>query len=142
MKKLRESKAMQDDLIRCVSMVGFGIYFAAFSGVSQWQRNLAIAGLVSIIVMSLLELWQIQRNTHMTPEEKRTAQRENSDERSQMIQDRAMRDCWSLEDALLIIAILVCVFRGRLDVCGVLYPILAIRELACVALRWWLERKY
>lgn len=141
--KLLKNHAMQDDLIRCVSMLGFSVYFVNQPELNQWQKNVAIVGLLLIILMSLLQIWQILwRDKRMTPEEKREAEREKRDERSRMIQDRAMRNCWGLEDAVLIIAMLVFVFRGQLAVCGVLYPILTLRELACVALRWWLERKY
>ena len=142
MKKL-DNKAFQDDLIRCVSMLGFSVYLVSQSGPDQWQKNIAMMGLLLILLMSLMQIWQILwRNKRMTPEEKREAEREKSDERSQMIRDRAMRNCWNLEDALLIIAMFVCLIGLQLAVCSVLYLILTIRELACITVRWWLERKY
>ena len=141
--KLLRSHAMQDDLIRCISMLGFSIYLVNQPEVDQWQKNIAVVGLLLIMLMSLLQIWQaLWQDKRMTPEEKREAEREKSDERSRMIQDRAMRNCWGLEDALLIIAMFVCIVQGRLDVCGILYLVLTGRELACVAVRWWLERKY
>ena len=140
--KLLRNRAMQDDFIRCVSMVGLGVYFAAGSDAGRGQKGLACAGLLAIIVTSLLSLWKLRWDERMTPEEKREAKREQNDERSRMIQDRAMRNCWGLEDALLLIATLVFLFRSRRDVYIPLYLVLTCRELVCIALRWWLERKY
>lgn len=140
--KLLRNHAMQDDLIRCMSLVGLGVYFTAVSGVSRWQKNLAKVGLLLLLVMSLLQIWQLWRDKHMTPEEQREAKREANDERSRMIQDRAMRNCWGIEDALLIIGLIVFVVRNQPAVYSVLYALLAARELACIVMRWWLERKY
>ena len=50
-----------------------------------------------MIAVTLLEIWRIYQNKRMTPEEKREAKREHSDERSQMIQMMAMRNSWWLE---------------------------------------------
>ncbi|NBI09520.1 hypothetical protein D1641_05720 [Colidextribacter sp. OB.20] len=140
--KLLKSNAMQDDLIRLGSMLGLSIYLVTKAGAGQWEKNMAVTGLWLVIITALLGFWQIWRDKRMTPEEKREAEREKRDERSRMIQDRAMRNCWSLEDAVLIIATIVFVFRNQPSVYSILYLVLVVRELACVATRWWLERKY
>ena len=140
--KLLKSNAMQDDLIRLGSMLGLSIYLVTKAGAGQWEKNMAATGLWLVIITALLGFWQIWRDKRMTPEEKREAEREKRDERSRMIQDRAMRNCWSLEDAVLIIATIVFVFRNQPSVYSILYLVLVVRELACVATRWWLERKY
>ena len=137
-----KNKALQEDLTRCASMLGFSVYVVASSGHSQWQKTVGMAGILLVIAVSLLEIWIICRDKHMTPEEQREAKRERSDERSQMIQDRAMRNSWLLEDALLLIGIIVFVVRGQPEFYCVLYVVLAARELVCTAIRWWLDRRY
>ncbi len=137
-----KNKALQEDLTRCASMLGFSIYVVSSSGHSQWQKSVGMAGILIVIAVSLLDIWRIGRDKHMTPEEQREAKRERSDERSQMIQDRAMRNAWHLEDALLLIAIIVFVVRGQTEIFCSLYVVLVARELVCTAIRWWLDRKY
>lgn len=140
--KLLKSNAMQDDLIRLGSMLGLSIYLVTKAGAGQWEKNMAVTGLWLVIITALLGFWQIWRDKRMTPEERREAKRETSDERSRMIQGKAMQYSWEIEDALLIIALIVFVFRNQPAVYSVLYVILAARELVCIAIRWWLERKY
>ena len=143
MRKLKESRAMQDDLISCVTILGFSIFYISdHLELEPWHRTIMTVGLVFCIAEMILRLWRLRRNKRMTPEEQREAKRENSDERSRMILDKATKYCWSIEDALLLIAFVVFVFREPPAVYSVLYAVLAVRILACTALRWWLDRKY
>lgn len=143
MRKLKESRAMQDDLISCVTILGFSIFYISdHLELEPWHRTIMTVGLVFCIAEMILRLWRLRRNKRMTPEEQREAKRENSDERSRMILDKATKYCWSIEDALLLIGFVVFVFREQPTVYSVLYAVLAVRILACTALRWWLDRKY
>ena len=143
MRKLKESRAMQDDLISCVTILGFSIFYIPdHLELESWHRTIMTVGLLFCIAEMILRLWRLRRNKRMTPEEQREAKRENSDERSRMILDKATKYCWSIEDALLLIGFVVFVFREQPTVYSVLYAVLAVRILACTALRWWLDRKY
>lgn len=143
MRKLKESRAMQDDLISCVTILGFSIFYISdHLELEPWHRTIMTVGLVFCIAEMILRLWRLRRNKRMTPEEQREAKRENSDKRSRMILDKATKYCWSIEDALLLIGFVVFVFREQPAVYSVLYAVLAVRILACTALRWWLDRKY
>ena len=143
MRKLKESRAMQDDLISCVTILGFSIFYISdHLELEPWHRTIMTVGLLFCIAEMILRLWRLRRNKRMTPEEQREAKRENSDERSRMILDKATKYCWSIEDALLLIGFVVFVFREQPTVYSVLYAVLAVRILACTALRWWLDRKY
>ena len=95
-----------------------------------------------MIAVTLLELWRMYQDKRMTPEDRREAKREKSDERSQMIQDRAMRNSWWLENAVLLVALVVFLVRGQPEIYCMLYVVLVARELLCTTMRWWLERKY
>lgn len=140
--KILKNRALQEDLTRCASMLGFSIYVVSNSALSQRQKYIGTAGLLLVIAVTFLEIWRIYQNKHMTPEEQREAKRENNDERSQMIQTMATRNSWWLEDALLLIALVVFLVRSQPEIYCVLYVVLVIRELACTGFRWWLERKY
>ena len=143
MKKLRESKAMRDDLIRCVSLIGCGLMmFSDNPNFEPWHKNLGTAAIAVLFAMCFLDIWTMWRDKRMTPEEKQEAKREMNDERSRMIQDRAMRNCWQVEGALLVIVTIIFIFRNQPAVYSVSYLVLVVRELACVTTRWWLNRKY
>ena len=143
MRKLKESKAMQDDLISCMTILGYGIFIVPnHSKLEPWHRGIMAMGVVLFIAALALRLWRLRQNDRMTPEEQREAKRENSDERSRMILDKATKYCWNIEDGLLLVGLVVFVFWNKPAVYSVLYVVLAIRVLTCTALRWWLERKY
>lgn len=143
MKKLRESKAMQDDLISCMTILGYGIFIVPNrSKLEPWHRGIMAMGVVLFIAALALRLWRLRRNDRMTPEEQREAKRENSDERSRMIVDKATKYCWNIEDGLLLVGLVVFVFWNRPAVYSVLYAVLTVRVLVCTTIRWWLERKY
>jgi protein-S-isoprenylcysteine O-methyltransferase Ste14 len=98
MRKLKESRAMQDDLISCVTILGFSIFYISdHLELEPWHRTIMTVGLVFCIAEMILRLWRLRRNKRMTPEEQREAKRENSDERSRMILDKATKYCWSIE---------------------------------------------
>lgn len=143
MKKLRESKAMQNDLISCMTILGMGIFYISdHLELEPWHWTIMTVGVVLSIAGMTLRLWRLRRNDRMTPEEQREAKRENSDERSRMIVDKATKYCWNIEDGLLLVGLVVFVFWNRPAVYSVLYAVLTVRVLVCTALRWWLERKY
>ena len=128
MRKLKESRAMQDDLISCVTILGFSIFYISdHLELEPWHRTIMTVGLVFCIAEMILRLWRLRRNKRMTPEEQREAKRENSDERSRMILDKATKYCWSIEDALLLIGFVVFVFREQPAVYSVLYAVLAVK---------------
>ncbi len=137
-----KNRALQEDLTRCASMLGFSIYVVSSSGLSQRQKYIGTTGLLLVIAVTLLELWRMYQDKRMTPEDRREAKREKSDERSQMIQDRAMRNSWWLENAVLLVALVVFLVRGQPEIYCMLYVVLVARELLCTTMRWWLERKY
>lgn len=142
MSRLR-NKALQDDLLRCMTMIGFSIYIISSDlGLEPRYRTMGVVGIVCMSVALILQILQGWWKKRMTPEEQREAKREASDERSQMIQNKAMRSCWLLEGVLLLIAMIVFLGRNQPEVYHFLYVVLAVRELVCTAIRWWLDRKY
>ncbi len=143
MKRLKENKAMQDDLIQCVTLLGSGLVVLAFySDLKQWHRIISGVGLIVCLVIVPLLIWQMWRNKRMTPEDRRELARAEKDERSQMIQSMASQRCWEWESILLWIALVVFFFRRQMDIFCVLYVALIVRAFFRVAIRWWLERKY
>ena len=128
MRKLKESRAMQDDLISCVTILGFSIFYISdHLELEPWHRTIMTVGLVFCIAEMILRLWRLRRNKRMTPEEQREAKRENSDERSRMILDKATKYCWSIEDALLLIGFHELDLREQPAVNSVLNAHLAVR---------------
>ncbi len=143
MKRLKENKAMQDDLIQCVSLLGNGhVVLAFYSDFKQWHRNILGIGLIVCLVLIPLLIWQMRRNKHLTPADRRELARAEKDERSQMIRSMASQRCWEWESFLLWIVLVVVFCRRQMDTFSILYTILIVRALACVAIRWWLERKF
>ncbi len=143
MRRLKENKAMQDDLIQCVSLLGNGLVVLAFySDFKQWHRTILGIGLIVCLMLIPLLIWQMRRNKHMTPEDRRELARAEKDERGQMIRSMASQRCWEWESFLLWIVLVVVFCRRQMDTFSILYTILIVRALARVAIRWWLERKY
>lgn len=143
MRKLRENKALQDDLIACVSILGQSTFVVSANlKFKQWRLTIAAVGAVLLIAAMVLRAWRVRRNKRMTPEEQREAKRETSDERSQMLQSKAMEYFWQVENVLLLLALAVFIIRNQPAIYCVLYVALVVRTLGCTALRWWLEQKY
>jgi len=143
MRQLKENNAMQDDLIQCVGLLGSGlVVFASYSGLKQWHMIISGVGLIVALTMLPLLIWQMRRNKHMTPEDRRELARAEKDERSQMLQSMASRRCWEGESILLWIALVVFSFRRQMDIFCVSYMALIVRAVARIAVRWWLDRKY
>ncbi len=138
-----KNKALQDDLLRCMTMIGFSIYLISSNlGLDPRYRTIGVVGILCMFVTLILQIIQAWWEKRRTPEEQREAKREASDERSKMIQDKAMRNAWNLEGALLLIVMIVFVFRGQTEIFCSLYVLFAVRELICTVIRWWLDRKY
>lgn len=143
MKRLKENKTMQDDLVRCVGLIAVGLpLFGKFTALEQWERAFRMAGFLLIGVWLVLSVWLGVQDSHMTPEEKRDAERESRDERSQMLQNMARQYSWTLENILIITAGVIFALRDQMTLYSVAYFILVARNLATIAIRWWLERKY
>lgn len=143
MRKLRESKAMQDDFISCVSILGYSIFIVSnHLELEPWHWIIMTVGAVLFVAALVLRSWRLRRDKKMTQEEQQELERERHDERSQMLQSKAKEYCWHLEDVLLLIALLVFVLRGQSAIYCVLFLIEAVRILVNTVIRWWLERKY
>lgn len=141
MKRLRGNKAMQRDLIVCISTLALGIHLIVNTGF-KWQGIIQVAGLLAFGVYAVLFLWKMHRDKHMTPEEKRELDREIKDERSKMLRNMSERYCWWLEEVLLLIACVVFLFRGQPAIYSILYVVFVVRMVISTAIRWWLDLKY
>lgn len=141
MKRLRGNRAMQNELIVCISSLALGAYLIVDTGF-KWQGIIRVVGLLAFGVYTVLFLWKMHRDKHMTPEEKRELDREIEDERSKMLRNMSERYCWWLEEVLLLIACVVFLFRGQLAIYSILYVVFVVRMVISAAIRWWLDLKY
>jgi len=141
MKRLRGNKAMQNELIVCISSLALGAYLIVDTGF-KWQGIIRVVGLLAFGVYTVLFLWKMRRDKHMTPEEKRELDREIEDERSKMLRNMSERYCWWLEEVLLLIACVVFLLRGQLAIYSILYVVFVVRMVVSAAIRWWLDLKY
>lgn len=141
MKRLRGNKAMQNELIVCISSLALGAYLIVDTGF-KWQGIIRVVGLLAFGVYTVLFLWKMHRDKHMTPEEKRELDREIEDERSKMLRNMSERYCWWLEEVLLLIACVVFLLRGQLAIYSILYVVFVVRMVVSAAIRWWLDLKY
>jgi len=141
MKRLRGNKAMQNDLIVCVSSLALGTHLIVDTGF-KWQGIIRVVGLLALGVYTVLLLWKMYWDKHMSPEEKRELDREIKDERSKMLRNMSERYCWWLEEVLLLIACVVFLFRGQPVIYSILYVVFVVRMVVSTAIRWWLDLKY
>ncbi len=141
MRRLKENKAMQNDLIACILALALGIHMIVNTGF-EGQGIIRVAGLLASGVYIVMMLWKMYRDKHMSPEEKRELDLEIEDERSKMLRNMSERYCWWLEEVLLLIACVVFLFRGQLAIYSILYVVFAVRIVVSTAIRWWLDRKY
>lgn len=141
MKRLRGNKAMQNDLIVCISTLALGTYLITDTDFER-QGIIRVVGLLAFGVYTVLLLWKMYRDKHMSPEEKRELDREIEDERSKMLRNMSERYCWWLEEVLLLIACVVFLFRGQPAIYSILYVVFAVRMVVSTAIRWWLDLKY
>ncbi len=141
MKRLRENKAMQSDLIACILALALGIHMIVDTGF-EGQGIIRVVGLLASGVYIVLLLWKMYRDKHMSPEEKRELDLEIEDERSEMLRNMSERYCWWLEEVLLLIACIVFLFRGQPAIYSILYVVFVVRMVVSTAIRWWLDRKY
>lgn len=109
-----------------------------------------------VLVMSgffaLLLLWrQKEKYDDLPPEKQKELDRENRDERNQMVYEKTAWRCWQGETVLFFTTYLaVLLFWDKIPVLGQLdyrifswvLPVLWVRILIFELVRWWLNRKY
>lgn len=125
-----------DQGMSCVILLVLGISNTSF--VPPALRG----GLDSVLLLIMI-LVALTVLSHEAARSKKDIQREQKDERNQMILERAVWYCRQAEDWILLgLYAMFTLFLHKYEVANVILWILTGRSLLSFAIRWWLNRKY
>ncbi len=135
--KPKKVQPITDDLMGCFCILICGL---AAPFIPERLENFALPLALLLLIVSI-PLWV--RRRRMPEADKRDMKRNETDERSLMILERAawlssMMEDWLLVGLFFIFGLLL----SRRDVAYALYWILIVRRFLFVAVRWWVNRKY
>ncbi|NBI67563.1 hypothetical protein D1646_12220 [Pseudoflavonifractor sp. 60] len=122
--------------LNCAVILFVGIISAPFIP-GELRMKLAPFVLLGCVLVLCLNFFYEQKRGRAD------IQREQRDERSQMILERAVWYCRQIEDrGLLILFCIVGLCFQRYEIAYTLYWFIIGRSLLTFAIRWWLERRY
>jgi len=135
--KPRKVQPIIDDLIGCFCLLSIGL---AAPFVPDELDNLALL-LCLFLVLAGISVWLWRGR--LSEADKREMKRDETDERSLMVLERATWLSSEMEHWLLIgLFFLFSLPLSRPDIAYVFYWIIIARRFLLVAARWWMNRKY
>ena len=126
-----------DQGLNCITLLVLGILNAA-PFISPSQRRVLDPFLILALLLVIFVSWYHERKHG-----KEDIQREQRDERNQMILEKSIWYCHQAESGILLglYAVLV-LFLDEYEIANILLWVLIGRNLLAFVIRWWLNRKY